>query len=203
MSEQGFVDQPDSSGVVKLKIDKFSKCGPVQIRAVTVPAQGDPSLEVYYEWVKSSEFGFSMPPGTRMPIMIKGWRFPEDVARVVSKETRKPIDPNDKSTWPEHLRLSGAIHKVYLDPLTRKRVSLCTHEEKCPPAVNLEQGIVFDTDHVWILRQDGPPCREEDLAEVRKIEAAGVQVERAKVQPAPSPVGPGVQVAPAVAQAKG
>jgi len=56
----------------------------------------------------------------------------------------------------------------------------CIHEERgemvngvpyvCPRAVDLPSGEVRDGKSLWILRFDGPPCREEELEETRKKE---------------------------------
>jgi hypothetical protein len=175
--------------VVRIGIADFDDVGPVRMRIVNIPLSGDPVEEVYDGWMDSDRMTISLPAGVDFPLKARGWRYPQSIARIVSKETRKIIEPAEPKTWTSEQKKCGAEHKSSLDPKTRKYVPVCSHEPKCPRAIDLTDGMLDDENSVWMLREDGVPCREEDLEATRASEEA------TRAAPKPQPVAAAPQAA--------
>jgi len=167
---QALLKKDPATRTLNFRIDKFeSEVGPVLIIARTRPAvKGRRTEEVYYNWVTSPNFSFTLKAGQTLPITIRGKRYPAEVGDgVFTKETKAQQFHANKKTWTQENLWRGS--KECHDQ------GFCTHEDDpygpCLPSVELGSGVVRTADEVWVLRTDGPPCRESLLEETRAAEA--------------------------------
>ncbi len=159
-----------TSRTMNFRIDKFAdEVGPVLIIARTKPAvKGRRTEEIFYNWVTSDTFSFTLRAGQTLPITVRGKRYPAEIGDgVVTKETKKAQYHADKRTWTQENLWRGS--KECADQ------GFCTHENDpygpCLPSVELTSGVIRDSEEVWVLRTDGPPVRESLLGETREREA--------------------------------
>ena len=158
-----------TSRTLNFRIDKFDEVGPVLIIARTKPAvKGRRTEEVYYNWVTADRFSFTLKAGQSLPLTIRGKRYPAEIGDgVITKETKKKQFHADKSTWTQENLWRGS--KECHDQ------GFCVHDDDpygpCLPSIDLASGVVRNAEEVWVIREDGPPCRESLLEETRHNEA--------------------------------
>lgn len=191
------------SKTVNFEIDNFDKVGTVWITARTKPlSRGQNSEEVFSGWVSSNTFSFSLKANQRFPISVRGHRYPREIGNVISRETREKLDHDDKATWDTESLIRGS-KACQLN-------GFCIHEErgqeKCPPSVELGNGVIRNNDEVWVMRMDGPPVHKSKLIQKRKDEIEERKIINAKAeallqsaQPVHQRTSPTVQRAPVAA----
>jgi hypothetical protein len=175
------------SRTVKCRIDGFEDLdGAISIRACVKPiVKGRAAAEIFFDWVETDEFAFTLRANQSFPITIRGHRYPQDIGEgVITKETGKMLDPMEPSTWPLDAQLRGMK--------TCMESGYCIHEERgatingvpyvCPRAVDLPNGLIRNANEVWVLREDGPPVPESMLVETRvkeeeKRKLQGIELE--------------------------
>ena len=170
---------PSPSRTLRFKIDGVNEPNPVtglttggavRVRSITSPMDGGTRGEqVFEDWVEGDTIVFTLKVNQEFPISIRGKRYPQDIGRVISRETKKMVEPLDYKTWDSESLKRGSRQCA--------RLGYCVHfkrsggEYKCPRVLEMPAGKVIDAESVWVLREDGPPCREEELEETRVKEA--------------------------------
>ena len=157
---------------MRFRIDNFEYMeGPVKVRIMTLPPAPGAYGELVYEgWIDAEEFVASLNAKQEFPVSVRAHRYPMDIGRVLSKETGKMTEPLDWDTWDWEGQVRGTV--------MCSRRGFCVHEDRsqgrsiCPRSIDLPAGLVKHGKSTWVLREDGPPVEEENLAEKRKEEAA-------------------------------
>ena len=161
---------------VLCKIDNYEEVGPVKVHVYTVPMEMGKNGEEVCEpfWLDGAEsFPITLMKDHEFPITIRAYRYPTPISRHINKETKKIVEPLDKSTWSTVMLLMGSANCAAR--------GICIHEEKgqepCRPAVELMAGDIEHNKEPWVLRVDGKPVPESKLAKARvdeKVEDAGI-----------------------------
>ena len=96
---------------VRFQIDNFEEVGPVMVHVYTVPIEKGKNGEEVTEpfWIDGVDsFAVNLRTDHELPITIRAYRYPMDIGRTISKETKQIVDPRDKTTWPTVCLLRGA-----------------------------------------------------------------------------------------------